>query len=324
MILTNKSNSLRFTGRWELCEDGKSITTAPGAMVECAFVGKEAILNFDIEFSKHPFPHIYISLDNGAKIESPVDALLRIEPETYGEHYIKIIYKSSVEEQHRWYHPLEAKVALKGIEVNAEGVLPVDNRKVIEFIGDSITEGVLIDDWRQPISGLDTYNRPYQDDSTATYAYLTAEKLNLKPIVMGYGAVGITKGGCGSVPRVFDAYPYNFSNSPAVPANADITVINHGANDRFKALSEYISEYYDFLKLVRKRNPDTIIVVLGAFCGFAADELREMVEKFNCQERDNVVYICTNGWVPLEPLHPRRDGHKVIANYLAAELKKIL
>ena len=70
--------------------------------------------------------------------------------------------------------------------------LPADERKTIEFVGDSITEGVLIDvDFYDKdsdfISSQDQNNRCYQDDVCATYAWQTAEALNLRPIFMGYG-----------------------------------------------------------------------------------------------------------------------------------------
>lgn len=323
MLLNNKSNSVRLTGRWAHFDDGISETTAVGSTIECAFCGKTAVLRFDASYSHHPFPHLYIIVDNGAKIETSLLEYLRIETENDGEHLLKIIFKSAVEDQPRWYRPLDSKVRFIGVEVEKEGTLPKDTRKTIEFIGDSITEGVLIDAENRPLAGIDTFNRPYQDDSTATYAYLTAEKLNLKPIIMGYGSVGITKDGCGAVPKAINSYPYCFNNIPLEPSCADITVINHGANDRANP-EGYIEGYYEFLKLVRLRNPNTKIVALGAFCGFAADELAILVEKFNKNENDNVVYINTTGWIPKEPLHPLRDGHIKVSEKLAPELLKLL
>lgn len=47
---------------------------------------------------------------------------------------------------------------------------------MIEFVGDSITEGVLIDA-ECTIFTNDQLNRPFEDDVTATYAWLTAEAL---------------------------------------------------------------------------------------------------------------------------------------------------
>lgn len=106
------------------------------------------------------------------------------------------------------------------------------NLLIIAALGDSITEGVMIDD--ETGKGIEWLRRPYQDNSTATYAWLTAEYLGLKPIIMGYGGVGVTKEGCSCVPRAQDAYPFCYHNAPISYANPNYIVINHGTNDRGK------------------------------------------------------------------------------------------
>lgn len=176
--------AVRFTGRWEIGKVG-AITTAPGSMFEIAFTGKAAVLHFDMTMNMHPYPHIWISVDDGAKIEAPLSHVLRVEATGEGNHVVRVIYKSAVEIQHRWYQPLIGKVCFCGFEADGEGELPQDNRKIIEFIGDSITEGVLIDAMYE-FEQFQQNNRPNQDDSTATYAYLTAMELGMKPVVMGY------------------------------------------------------------------------------------------------------------------------------------------
>ncbi len=315
--------SVRLTGRWDMEHYGAAATTAPGGMIEFAFQGNDTVLHFDTDWNEHPFPHLYIIVDNGAKIETPLNRYLRIECENSGMHCVKVVFKSAMEQQHRWNHPLVGKVTFLGYEAENSGNLPKDDRRVIEFIGDSITEGVLIDAFYND-ERIDQKNRPNQDDSTATYAYLTAQALGLKPVIMGYGAVGITKRGCASVPKVIEAYPYNFSGSDAVPQNADIIVINHGANDRGATEEAYIKGYWEFLELVRQRNPSSKIVVLSAFCGAFHEALGKMVKQFNEQNNEQITYVDSFGWIPEEPLHPLRDGHKEVARHLIPEIKKLL
>lgn len=322
MFLKADHKSIRYTGRWG--KTGENfVTTAPGGMIEIAYSGTAAVLHFETGFCSRPFPHIWVSVDGGAKIEVPLDRVIRVEAPEEGEHLIKVVYKSAVEQQHRWYGPLVGKLGFIGADVDAPAKLPEDSRKIIEFIGDSITEGVLIDA-SYNFEKEDQYNRPNQDDSTATYAYLTAEALGMKPVIMGYGATGICGSGCGSVPRAAEAYPYNFAGSPAKPQGADIIVINHGANDRGASAEKYTSLYEEFLKLVREINPESKIVVLSAFCGAYTDALKSMVESFNAETGDNIYFIDSTGWIPLEPLHPLRDGHKVVAKHLTEALKKLL
>ncbi len=326
MYVGIKDDSVRYTGRWDISEDSAT-TTAPGGMIEIAYSGKAAVLHFDIEMNMNPYPHLWIIVDDGAKIETVVDKYLRIEAVNEGNHLIKIIYKSAVEIQHRWYAPLVGKIRFKGYDADKPAVLPKDNRKVIEFIGDSITEGVLIDaEYSYLANGSEftQINRPVQDDSTATYAYLTALKLNMKPVIMGYGAVGTTKGGCGSVPKAAEAYPYNFYGSPINHEKSDVVVINHGANDMNSKAEDYVSEYKKLLEVVRKFNPDSVLVVLSAFYGVHPEELKKSVCSFNAENNDSVHFIDASGWVPKEPLHPLRDGHILISEKLTEELKKIL
>lgn len=321
MFLDINSKSVRFTGRWDTSGTA-AVTTAPGGMIEIAFRGRAAVLKFNTEMNMQPYPHLWISVDNGAKTEVPVDRIIRIEAASEGEHLIRVIYKSAVEIQHRWHHPLIGKLCFEGAEADGAGELPEDNRKIIEFIGDSITEGVLIDAFYQ-FEANDQFNRPVQDDSTATYAYLTAEALGMKPVIMGYGAVGVTRGGCGSVPKAAEAYPYNFEGSPAKSQGSDIIVINHGANDRGNTAEEYTSEYIGLLRTVREINPNAKIVVLTAFCGVYPKELKAAVDRFNAENNDCIGFIDTDGWLPPDPLHPLRDGHKTAAERLTAELKKM-
>lgn len=322
MYLHVKDDSIRFTGRWDIGEE-RAVTTAPGSMIEVAYSGGAAVLHFNTEMNMHPYPHLWISVDDGAKIEVPVDRVIRVEAPDDGEHVIKIIYKSAVEIQHRWYPPLVGKISFEGAEADGIGRLPKDDRRIIEFIGDSITEGVQIDASYQ-YEQFGQFNRPNQDDATATYAYLTAMKLGRKPVIMGYGGCGVTQGGCGSVPKAGEAYPYNFSGSDAKPQDPELVVINHGANDKKSSAGKYLTEYEAFLRLVRRINPNAKIVVLSAFRGVFTLELGALVNKFNQENDDNIYFIDSTGWIPEEPLHPLREGHRAVAEHLTEELKKIL
>ena len=316
MFLDIKSEAIRISGRWDT-EGDCAITTAPGGMIEVAFKGKAAVLRFNTDMNMHPYPHLWIQVDDGARVETTVDRVIRVEAPNDGNHVIKVVYKSAVEHQHRWYQPLIGKICFLGAEVCGEaGVLPEDNRKIIEFIGDSITEGVLVD-------ALYQLNQTIQDDSTATYAYLTALKLGMKPIIMGYGAVGVIRGGNGAVPRAADSYPYNYNNSEAIAQGSSIIVINHGANDQWGTAEEYTSAYRELLEVVRKKNPESKIVVLSAFCGVHPEALKKMVEAYNSENNDDIRFIDTKGWIPKEPLHPLRDGHEIIAERLTAKLKEM-
>ncbi len=321
MFFNCKNENIRYTGRFG--EIGATMSaTACGAMIEYSFIGKTALMHFDVDFSFEPRGHVYVSVDGGAYVDATIDKYMRITAKGDGPHHVLVIYKSSVEMQHRWYAPLVGKIAFKGVE--AEGLVPLapDDRRTIEFVGDSITEGVLIDvDLRA--YAVDQHNRTLQDDVTATYAWLCAEALNLRPYFMGYGAVGATKIGCGAVPKAAEAYPFNFDGSPVTYPSCDIIVCNHGANDR-RNRERYLPEYEVLLKTLRAKNPTSKIVVLSPFCGAFDDVLPSFIEKFNAENGDNIHYISSQGWIPAEPLHPLRDGHEIVAAHLIPEIEKLL
>lgn len=339
MFVKWNHESIRLTGRWSrLVENSTDIhislrptaeyttTTAAGSYFEMAFSGRMALLHFDLGYLVQPFPHLWIQVDGGAMIEAPVDRHLRINADSDGDHIVKVIYKGGVEQLNRWYLPLMGAVSFVGADVDAPATLPADDRRIIEFIGDSITEGVLIDvDYaRETENVIDQFNRVYQDDNCATYASLTAEMLNLRPIYQAYGAVGLTRAGCGSVPRAGLIYPYVYNGVPYTGEIPDIIVINHGTNDYAADASEYIMRYEEFIGIIREKAPDAIIICLSPFGGRFDSEIAAFVENYNKKNAKQIHFISGKGWISPEPIHPLRDGHRTVAEHLAPLIKEII
>lgn len=325
MFVKYTDSSIHLTGRWTKL-DNKAVTTTTGSQIHIKFEGDMALLKFDLSGDSGEHAHIWISIDNGDMTESAVGSALRIKTAEYGIHTIRIIYKSQIECRNRWLSPLEQKLAFLGAEVEKSLVIEDNAAKTIEFVGDSITEGVLTDAKADP-ERLPEENmefRVYHNDVCATYAWQTAENLGLMPIIMGYGAVGTTTGGNGNVPAAADAYPYNFDGSPICHKSADYIVINHGANDSRSAEADYINGYKRLLDTVRKYNPTSEIFSLSAFCGAHAEALGKFISEYNEKNNDNVIFINSTGWVPADPLHPLRDGHKIIAEHLSHILKEYI
>lgn len=316
-------NGIDFVGRWGEYED-TMCATVPGSYFRFAFKGNYAVLFFSTHWNSRPYGHVWIIIDGKTKIEASAEEFVRIETADCSVHNVTVIYKGNVEMHHRWHLPLVGKLAFRGFEAEEIAAVEPDNRKTIEFVGDSITEGVLIDDFRRPDKNNDQYNRPFQDDSTATYAYLTAEKLNLIPLMMGYGAVGATHGGCGGTPKAADGYPWCFEGRKVRYPSPDYILINHGANDRGAEEAEYLREYGNLLDVIREINPSSKLISLSAFCGAHHEALGKFIKDYSEKNNCDILFIDSTGWVPLEPIHPQRDGHKKIADNLTAILKKEL
>ncbi len=321
MFIDYKSDSIEYTGRWSEY-DNSMTATAPGSYFRFSFKGSAAVLCFNMNWNSHPYPHIWIQIDDGSKIESTVENYIRIEANENKIHTVKVVFKSCVEMFHRWHTPLVGKVSFMGYEADEAVKIIPDSRKTIEFVGDSITEGVLINAEKEPDKNNGQYNRVFQDDSTATYAYLTAQKLNLIPLLMGYGAVGATHGGCGGTPAAYQGYPFCFDGHPVKYDSPDYILINHGANDRRESLADYTEYYGKLLDAIRLKNPESRLISLSPFCGAFHKELGEYIREYEKINGCEILYIDTFGWIPEEPLHPDRENHKIVSEKLSEILEK--
>lgn len=313
-------SSIRLVGRWFRIGE-KAVSTAPGSHFYVAFSGRELVLHFLTTWMTNPHPHLWINLDDGANFEVPVDDHLRIQANHPGNHVAHVVFKSAVEMAHRWHQPLDGRVEFLGYDGAAPGFLPAFQKKTIEFVGDSITEGVLVDD--PTGGGIEWLKRPYQDNATATYAWLTAESLHMEPVIMGYGSVGVTQEGSGCVPKAQDAYPFCFHNAPISYRNPDYIVINHGTNDRGKKQEQFCSGYQKLIEVVADHNPDSRIILLPPFCGAWHDEIENLASEFAHKSGRTIDFISTAGWLTSERIHPDRSGHIHIAKKLTEELKKL-
>lgn len=318
MTFFNKDDkSIRYVGRWY-----EGTATACGSFFEIYFKGEAITLEFDTSLNVEPAPHIYLCMDDGVMTEAVIGAYMRVVA-TEGEHKLTVIYKSAVEMQNRWYAPLQGKVAFKGYHADEAIEAPKGTKKIIEFVGDSITEGVLVDPDNR-ISDEVQPNRAFEDDSTATYAWRSAKALGLEPIIMGYGAVGVSKPGCGSVPAAPDAYPYCFENAPIPNYHPDYVFINHGTNDHFIDKEGFEKEYKRLIDTIFSHHPDTEIICMKPFGEYRKDSFPSVVEDYNRETGRNVHYIDTTGWNEGMPTHPTREGHKILGEHIVGELRKII
>jgi hypothetical protein len=137
-------------------------------------------------------------------VEVPLDWHLRIDAGE-GNHTVKVIYKSAAECQHRWHHPLVGRVAFLGYDAEGPAQLSPDPRKTIELVGDSITEGVLIDTCYHEYRNY-YFDEVFMDDVCATYAYLTAEAFGADSSIISESAIAMDGSWFGDGRTIFDHY----------------------------------------------------------------------------------------------------------------------
>ena len=337
MFIPWNHESVRLTGRWSRpqpsdCDTHRyvaplecAVTTAPGSYFEAAFTGNWAKLLFFMDQAQQPYPHVWVSVDGGARVEASLDRFMRIAAQGEGPHTVRVIYKGGMEQLSRWHLPLVGAAAFRGLEAEGAAALAPDTRPLVEFTGDSITEGVLIDaDFAdEPVFRYDQRNRPWQDDVCATYAWLAAEEVNVRAMFQAYGATGMTRSGCGGVPRAGEQYPFVFENMPYRGEKPRVVVVNHGTNDRENSAEEFCARYEEYLDLVRRDNPAVQIVCIVPMIGAFRREISAIVERRRTAGEG--IRLCDlSGMLPDKPLHPLREGHRAAARRLAPVLSAAL
>lgn len=125
-------------------------------------------------------------------------------------------------------------------------------------------------------------------------------------------------------PSAPEAYPYCFAGVPVSYENVDYVLINHGTNDRHEEYRQrFLDGYERLLQEVYKRHPHACVIVMVPFCGAFRESLQALVETWR-QHGRRMLFVDTEGWLPAEPLHPDRCGHRIAAEKLAAQLSEAL
>lgn len=243
-------------------------------------------------------------------------------------------------------------VGIKQIEVEKDGIIIPTKEKQhkIEVIGDSITCGYGIDDENEQ-----HHFTTMTEDVTKAYAYQTIQALDADysivsisgyGIISGYTDTGV-KNEVGILPRYYDKMGFSYGKFALQyePQNIewdfcqfcpDVIVINLGTNDDSYCQGdpsreeEYRLKYTEFLHVVRKKNPDAMILcTLGMMGDRLYQSLEQAVRDFIEQTQDTKIYC-----MPFEPQkeedgyvadwHPTVKTNTKAAQRLTNQIKKIM
>ena len=236
------------------------------------------------------------------------------------------------------------------IEVTGQIRATKAKKKLIEFIGDSITCAYGVDD-----EDRDHHFSTKTEDVTKGYAYKVAEKLGVDYSMVSYSGYGIISGytetgdkfSAQLVPTYYEklGFSNNIYMSKYVPQDIEwnftkqqpnLIVINLGTNDNSYVLGkdvrkeEYISGYVAFLKTVRKCNPNaTILCTLGIMGTDLCPAVEEAARRYQKETEDVNIFTMrfteqleSDGYVA--DWHPTETTHNKAAERLSAEIKKIM
>ena len=268
--LSSKKNFIKKIGRYYIKEDiiylaqsGSAFEfylTAKAALI--TIYGGNTYLHDDYEKPRYA---IYLNDKKfiDTKVYSKESKIFLFNYDTIKEVKIRIILLSEA---------MVGNIGVKDIYVNSyineeDIIKPTENKKyLIEYIGDSITCGYGIEG-----KGANEMFDTSTENFEKTYAYLSAKELNYDYSTVCYSGCGIITPGSKMPQRYKEINSFMGDLEWDFNNKADIVVINLGTNDKDFALSFrediYSQDYAEFLKLVREKNQNAIIICVYGMMG---------------------------------------------------------
>jgi lysophospholipase L1-like esterase len=311
------------------------MTVNSGSYVLARFSGTSLRASFDVSVNQArcvctaqgSFPTIAWRIDEGEWQEAEVAATVKLaDGLAGGRHTVMLMVRGLDEHQSRWTPPLVASVTFTGFGLAKGGKLEEPLRQwrkpalSIEFLGDSITEGVVVQEGRAGVVEGIPFTWPWLADARLSYAGQTATRLGAAWRQVGFGATGLALAGSGGAPGALDSFNFFYAGCPRDAWQPDVVVVNQGTNEGSMATNEYQPLYARYLGMIRKAYPKAKIVALRPFCGAQEASIKAVVGACNAAGDSNVYYIGTTGWYN-GPLHPNVTGSAALAEKLANALK---
>lgn len=314
-------------GRWDVRQAGKAITVNSGSHLTASFTGTGISAKFDTSTNKaNTLPTISYSIDGGDFSEREIADTVELAGElSSGDHQLVLFVRGMSEFDQRWTPPLASSTTFLGFSVEGGNLVPKPRpaRTKVEFLGDSITEGVKV--LAQGPAGQTGAN--WTTDGPHNYAALTAQELGFEWRQVGFGRQGLTIGGNGGVPKAQDSFNFFYSGAPRDDWQADIVVINQGTNDGGTSGTAFAPLYKSYLSVVRTGYPQAQIVALRPFNGAFASQIQEQVNALKTAGDAKVFYVDTTGWTSqgdfTDGLHPNASGSQKISERLVAALQAL-
>ncbi len=326
---------IRYWGRWDMrnASSTGAVTVNTGSTILVRFEGTNLTLHFSVAQYTQSFPTLWLQVDEGDwRVVRPAEAMT-VSPADLpsGPHLLRLVVKGFREWENRWEAPLVGSIVFRGLTPAQDaGLLPAPARPsaLIEYLGDSITEGVLVSASGDP-ERWTRENWPQYSDGRRTWAYQSALSVGAEPRLAGFGRLGLTINGNGGVPPAIHSFPFIFAGAPidALP-RPDVVVINMGTNDAGAPYDVFLPLYRQYLRVIRGAYPGARILCLRPFNGTQEAAIRSAVE----QSGDALIqYVDTTGWIQPEKhyseaggVHPNLEGNKAAGEKLAAILGEIL
>ena len=298
--------NIKYIGRWTKQNDN-SYKGSFESYCEIKFTGTEIAVLSPASGS------VYLQVDDNAPVLATLSGSYKVASNlSAGEHTLRI-----------YAHAQQAFPQIGGFVINENAkTLPGEEKKIIEFVGDSITEG---------------YVGPGQNSYLYSYAYKTGELLGWDYNTVAFGGITMTPGygspdTSGMVNRYFLEREFLSSDTEqtVVPEwdtskfKPDYMVINLGTNDSGASAADFTAAYKEFIEKVQDAYPEITIFAMTPFNGQKAAQIRDIVKELNDSK---IILIDSATWgIPggEDNLHPTAASHDVAAQKLYEAITQAL
>ncbi|HVY39716.1 MAG TPA: SGNH/GDSL hydrolase family protein, partial [Polyangia bacterium] len=315
---------VHYYGRWNRLGD-RAITVNTGSHVVATFSGTGVMARFDVSQNQAPNPTLAWRIDGGVWQEGELAAALPLAAGLpAASHEVMLMVRGFNEYQARWTPPLVSSVTFVGLDVTGGALQPSPRpvRPKLEFLGDSITEGLYI--WSS-YNGQTTI--PWRADARRSWASLTAQSLGAEWRQVGFGGQGLLKGGSSGVPPANQTFNFIYQGVPRDGWQADVVVINQGTNDGASSATDFRPAYGTFIGTVRTGYPAAKLVAMRPYNGAHAAEIQAEVNARRAAGDGRIFYVDTSGWLGngdfTDGVHPNDQGSQKAATALAAALRSL-
>jgi lysophospholipase L1-like esterase len=318
---------IHYHGRWNI-QSTLATTVNSGSYITAQFSGTSISARFDISANdKTDLPTVAWRIDQAStwQVAEVASTLAMGTGLASGTHTITLIARGLDENKSRWTPPLVSGLVFLGLDVTG-GALQVTERPTqpkLEILGDSITEGVIV----QGNSYQGHTAQCWRNDAVYSYASQTGMTLGADYRQVGFGFQGLLRGGDGGVPAANDSFNWIYKDIPRDEWQADMVVINQGTNDSSKPAATFQTAYTSFVATIRKAYPNAKIVAMRPFAGAQAAQIKAVVDASNAAGDARVYYLDTTGWLGSsdtnDGLHPNLQGSTKAATALVAAIDKL-
>jgi lysophospholipase L1-like esterase len=311
----DQSQNIYYQGRWfDNTVNSKACKTTINNGSEVLFdvdLASSITVNAENMISGLPaneMPYLAVSFDGGAYTRYQISSnSITIPTPNTSRHSVRMVV-SALSKNNTYVNKWTRNEGLAISSITAVGKIlktnNIDLTKQILWLGDSITEGHLMNAW--DLSGM---------NAQLSYAHLVSHELNVLPIQSGFGGTGLLVGGDAGMPTAINSINKitNTINANDKKDTIKLIVVNLGTNDTGQNNpTGFKTAYKTYLQTLKTAYPNVPILMIKPFTRVVYEQ---QVSEVSTEEGCNLFTM--SGTVSLwDTVHPNVSGHRMVADQL--------